>query len=203
MPNTAPTDERKLTLADIADLRAYERERPEFLERVMALKARRRVSVGPFVTFVFENPDTVRFQIQEMTRVEKLISDDAIQTELDVYNTLIPEPGTLSATMFVELTSELALREWLPRLVGIEGRAVLELPGGDRVMSTPEAQHAGQLTDETVTSSVHYIRFDLSPAQIDAFGAGPVALAVDHPAYRERAELGPETVSELAKDLHG
>jgi hypothetical protein len=95
-----------LSLADISDLRAYERERPEYLRHVMEIKAKRRVSVGPIVTFVFENRATVRLQIQEMARVEQLISDDAIQTELDIYNSLIPEPGTLSATMIVELTSD-------------------------------------------------------------------------------------------------
>jgi hypothetical protein len=191
----------KLTIDDIADLRAYERERPEFLRHVVALKAKRRVEVGPIVTFVFENRETVRFQIQEMARVEKLISDDAIQAELDIYNTLIPEPGVLSATLFIELTSDVALREWLPRLVGIERAAVLELPGGERVRSEPEAQHAAQLTDADTTASVHYVRFALTPAQVDALARGPVALAVDHPAYQERAELGPETVSELVSDL--
>jgi hypothetical protein len=191
----------KLTIDDIADLRAYERERPEFLRHVVALKAKRRVEVGPIVTFVFENRETVRFQIQEMARVEKLISDDAIQAELDIYNTLIPEPGVLSATLFIELTSDAALREWLPRLVGIERAAVLELPGGERVRSEPEAQHAAQLTDADTTASVHYVRFALTPAQVDALARGPVALAVDHPAYQERAELGPETVSELVSDL--
>jgi hypothetical protein len=80
----------KLTLDDIADLRAYERERDRFRSRVIAVKKRRRVAVGPFITLVFENRDTIRFQIQEMARVEKLLSDSAIQTELDIYNPLIP-----------------------------------------------------------------------------------------------------------------
>jgi hypothetical protein len=193
----------KLTLDDIADLRAYERERPEFLRHVVALKTKRRVPVGPVVTFVFENRDTVRFQIQEMARVEKLISDEAIQTELDIYNTLIPERGVLSATMFVELTSEVALREWLPRLVGIETAAVLELANGDRVRSEPEAQHAAQLSDAETTSSVHYVRFILTPDQVDGLVSGPVILSLDHPAYRERVELAPDTVAELTSDLRG
>jgi hypothetical protein len=196
-----PEAAQKLTLDDIADLRAYERERPEFLQHVVALKAKRRVGVGPIVTFVFENRDTVRFQIQEMARAEKLISDAAIQTELDIYNTLIPAPGVLSATMFIELTSDVALKDWLPRLVGIERAAVIELAGGERVTSEPEAQHASQLTDDATTSSVHYIRFVLSPAQIAAVAAGPVVLAVDHPSYREQVELRPETVFELLSDL--
>jgi hypothetical protein len=80
----------KLTLDDIADLRAYEREREAFREQVIALKKRRRVGVGPFVTFVFENRETIRFQIQEMARVERILTDEGIQTELDTYNPLIP-----------------------------------------------------------------------------------------------------------------
>ena len=193
----------KLSLDDIADLRAYERERPDFLRHVMALKARRRVGVGPILTFVFENRDTVRFQVQEMARVEKLISDEAVQAELDIYNTLIPEPGTLSATMFVELTSDQLLRRWLPRLVGVERAVRLELVGGERIAARPDADHDDQLTDDTVTASVHYVRFELTAAQVEAVAAGPVALAVDHPAYQERTVLVPETVAELLSDLRG
>ena len=191
----------KLTLDDIADLRAYERERPEFLRHIVALKARRRVAVGPIVSVVFENRDTVRFQIQEMARAEKLVSDDAIRTELDIYNTLIPGAGALAATLFIELTSAAALRTWLPRLVGIERAVVLQLAGGERVRSQPEAGHATRLTDAATTSSVHYLRFVLVPAQVEILATSPVALSVDHPAYPERVELAAETVSELVRDL--
>src|SRR3954447_15301028 len=119
----------KLTLADIVDLRAYEREREEFRGRVMAEKKVRRVAVGPIVTMVFENRDTVRLQIQEMARAERMLRDEQIQEELDTYNPLIPGAGELSATLFVELTTPDELREWLPKLVGIE-RAI-ELIVGD------------------------------------------------------------------------
>src|SRR5690606_28224213 len=116
---------------DIADFRAYERERNDFRAHIIDLKRRRRVPVGPFVTFVFENRDTIRFQIQEMARVERLYSDEQIETELRIYNPLIPEPGQLCATMFLELTSDAELREWLPKLVGIE-RSVALCIGDDR-----------------------------------------------------------------------
>ena len=96
----------KLSLNDIADLREYERERADFRAHVIALKKRRRVHIGPVITLVFENRDTIRFQIQEMARVEKLITDEAIQGELDAYNTLIPEAGQLCATVFIELTAD-------------------------------------------------------------------------------------------------
>ena len=89
---------RKLTLADIADVRAYERERDEFRAAVIELKRRRRLSFGTIITLMFENRDTMRFQIQEMARVEKLVTDDEIQDELDTYNPMIPEPGQLCAT---------------------------------------------------------------------------------------------------------
>jgi hypothetical protein len=195
---------RKLTLDDIADLRQYEREREEFRAHVIALKKRRRVGVGPFVTVVFENRDTIRFQIQEMARVEKLISDEAIEGELRAYNPLIPEPGELACTLFIELTSELALREWLPRLVGIERSLELRIGDGDArlvVPCIPDADHAEQLTREEVTSSVHYLHFELSPEQVDALAAGPVELALAHPEYEHAAALGTETVAELLGDL--
>src|SRR3712207_4698094 len=109
----------KLTLDDIADLRAYERERDDFRKHIIELKRHRRIPVGPIVTLVFENRDTIRFQIQEMARAEKMLSDEAIETELDIYNPLIPSAGELSATLFIELTSKDDLMEWLPKLVGI------------------------------------------------------------------------------------
>jgi hypothetical protein len=195
-----------LTLSDIADLRAYEREREAFRSHVIALKKRRRVHLGTILTLVFENRDTIRFQIQEMARVEKLITDEAIQGELDTYNPLIPSAGQLSATVFLELTSEDQLREWLPKLVGIERSLLLragEGPSAVEVRATTEEAHAAQLTREEVTASVHYVRWDLTPEEVAAVERGPVHLVVDHPAYSEEAELAPSTVAELLLDLHG
>jgi hypothetical protein len=196
--------DRKLTLDDIADLRAYEREREAFREHVKAVKRRRRIHVGPFVTFVFENRDTIRFQIQEMARAEKLLSDEAIEGELAIYNPLIPEPGHLAATMFIELTSDEQLREWLPKLVGIETRVELVLGDGEGAVRVPcqvEPDHAAQLTREETTASVHYVLFELDEAQVEAFAAGPVRLAVTHPAYGESTELLPSTIEVLLEDL--
>jgi hypothetical protein len=196
----------KLTLTDIADQRAYERERAEFRTHVIALKKRRRVHVGPVVTLVFENRDTIRFQIQEMARVEKLITDEAIQDELDTYNPLIPEVGQLCATLFLELTSEAELREWLPKLVGIERSVVLRVGEGDAALSlraAPEAAHADLLTREDTTASVHYVYWRLSAEEVDALAAGPVTLVVDHPAYPEETLLEAATVEELLADLRG
>ncbi|HUP86719.1 MAG TPA: DUF3501 family protein [Acidimicrobiales bacterium] len=199
---------RHLTLSDIADLRAYEREREDFRNEVIALKRRRRISVGTLLTFVFENRETIRFQVQEMVRAERMLTDDAVQTELDTYNALVPEPGQLSATLFIELTSKDQLMEWLPKLVGIERSVALELGEGDGdgrgvevVMAEPEADHAAMLTRDEVTASVHYVRFALTPHQVERFASGPVALALHHPAYGERTQLTPDTVAELLTDL--
>jgi len=196
----------KLTLEDIADQRAYEREREEFRAHVIALKKRRRVHVGPILTLVFENRDTIRFQIQEMARVEKLITDEAIQGELDTYNPLIPDAGQLCATLFLELTEEAQMREWLPKLVGIEAAVALRAGAGDDavvVRAVPESDHAEQLTRADITASVHYVHWQVAPADIDRIAAGPAALVVDHPEHRHETELDLATVEELLSDLRG
>jgi hypothetical protein len=155
---------------------------------------------------VFENRDTIRFQIQEMARVEKLITDEAIQGELDTYNTLIPERGQLRATLFIELTDDAQMREWLPKLVGIERAAALRVGRGDDarlLRAEPEAAHADQLTRDEITASVHYVCWELTPEDVAAVEAGPVALVIDHPAYPESTELSAVTVGELLDDLRG
>jgi hypothetical protein len=192
----------KLTLDDINDLRAYERERDEFRSHIIELKKRRRVHVGPVVTFVFENRDTVRFQIQEMARVERLISDEAIETELRIYNPLIPEPGRLAATMFIELTSDEQLREWLPKLVGVETRVVLRV-GNEEIRCDVDPEHERQLTREETTASVHYIHFALDESQVERFATSLVSLVVDHPNYHHELELSEATRDELLSDLRG
>src|ERR1700733_13950223 len=118
-----------LTLADVLDLRAYERVRESYRAQVIARKRLRRVALGPIMTLVFECVDTVRFQVQEMARVEKILTDEGIQTELDIYNRLLPAAGELSATLFIELTSDGSMREWLPKLVGIERALGVEVAG--------------------------------------------------------------------------
>jgi hypothetical protein len=196
----------KLTLADIVDMRAYEREREEFRDRIIALKKVRRISIGPVVTLLFENRDTIRFQIQEMARAERMMRDDQIQTELDTYNPLVPGPGELAATMFIELTSKVQLEEWLPKLVGIERSVVLRMGAGDdveEVRCQVDEAHAEQLTRDTITASVHYIGFRLTADQVARFAEQPVALATDHPSYQESRDLSAETKAELLKDLKG
>ena len=192
-----------LTIADIADQRAYEREREVFRAEVIALKKIRRVPIGPLLTVVCENRTTIRFQIQEMARAEKMATDAQIQAELDTYNPLIPGPGEISLTLFLELTNDEDLREWLPRLVGIERALVLELGEGDsarRVAVEVDRAHAAQLTREEVTASVHYVRFILDGGAQEAFRKGPAAFVADHPAYAHRALLTDLTRESIAVD---
>ncbi len=195
---------RKLTIDDIQDARAYERQRHEYRARVIELKKVRRLAVGPLVTLMFENRETMRFQVQEMARAEKMMSDEAIQHEVDTYNALIPEPGQLSATLFIELTSKEQLVEWLPKLVGVERSVELligEGPGAEVVRAIPEESHEDQLTRPDVTASVHYIRFELDGGQVARFEAEPVVLAVNHDHYLESTGLSPETRASLLEDL--
>jgi hypothetical protein len=198
-----------LTLDDIADQRAYERERDAFRSEVIAAKKRRRISVGPVVTLTFESRLTMRFQVQEMARAERMATDQQIQHELDVYNRLLPGRGELSATLFLELTTEEALRTWLPRLVGVERACELRIGTGRSaatVPSIPEEDHQANLTREEATSAVHYVRFHFTDEQIDVFTTEPVVLAVDHPAYPEGVPgtaLSETTRAELAGDLFG
>lgn len=189
-----------LVLADIADLRAYERVREEYRRRVIELKRRRRVSLGPVITLVFENAETVRFQVQEMARAEKITTDEGIGAELDVYNRLLPGNGELSATLFIELTSDTELRDWLPRLVGIERAVGIELSSGEVVLSKPEEAHAAALTRDEVTAAVHYVRFAFSDAQVEALAGSEAALVARHPEYEARTPL-EATRAELVADL--
>jgi hypothetical protein len=192
---------RKLTLEDIADQRAYERERPEFRTRILEIRRRRRVSLGTVITVAFESRDTIRYQIQEMARAERLGTDEDIQVEIDTYNPLVPEPGQLCATLFLELTSDEQMREWLPKLVGIERHVVFRLADGSLVRSEPEAQHATQLTRAHVTSAVHYLTFAFDDRERDELAARGASLVIDHPAYHEETELSDLTVRELLADL--
>lgn len=198
--NTAMSD-RKLTLDDISDLRAYEREREEFRATVIEKRRLRRVSLGTLMSLSFENRDTMRYQIQEMIRVEKTMTDEGVTEELNAYNPMIPEPGQLCATLFVELTSEDQVREWLPKLAGLERSISLRLSDGSRVPGRIDDQHAAGLTREDVTAAVHYLTFDLTDAQVESFRAGDVLVECSLPTYLEVAALTQDTRTELLLDL--
>jgi hypothetical protein len=192
---------RKLTVDDIVDLRAYERERAEFRRHIIDLKRVRRVSLGPILTVLFENTETMRWQVQEMARAERMLRDEQIAHEVDTYNDLIPEAGELSGTLFLELTSDEQLREWLPRLVGIEFHVAFELSNGSRVYGRASDEDEARLTREDTTAAVHYLRFAFTPEQVAAFENGPVHVIVDHPEYSHRATLDDAQHLSLVADL--
>ena len=199
--NTAPP--RKLTIDDILDLRAYERVRDESRAEVIELKKLRRITLGPVLTLMFENRVTMRSQIHEMIRAEKVMRDEQVMEELQAYNPLIPEAGQLSATLFIELVNEDEIREWLPKLVNIESSIVIRLSDGSEIRSITEEAHAEQLTRDYVTAAVHYVRFELTSEQIEKFALNGAEIASDHPAYRQSVALQPSTVTELLSDLWG
>ncbi len=195
---------RKLTIDDIAEPRAYERERPAFRAHIIALKERRRVHVGTIMSLVFENHETMRYQVQEMARAEKMTTDAQIEHELATYNPLIPETGELSATLLIECTDNDQMRFWFPRLVGVETTLQFRLGegAGERLVNCQvDPDHEAQLTRDDITSAVHYIRWTFTPDDVVAFGAGPVVLRCVHPNYLEEAELTVDTRLELARDL--
>jgi hypothetical protein len=194
---------RKLTIDDIVDHRAYERERDEFRASIIAMKGRRRIALGDFVTIVFENTDTMRWQVQEMARAERMLTDDAIATEVATYNDLIPNAGELSGTLFIELTNEAALREWLPKLRGVEFAVRFDLGPRDatasRVVAVPRDEE--RLTRDDITSTVHYLRFPFDVEQRELLATGPARIVIDHPEYKVWVELTDAQRAELAGDF--
>jgi hypothetical protein len=190
---------QKLTTDDIQDMRAYERERDEFRRHIIDLKRRRRVALGTLMSMVFENTDTMRWQVQEMARVERMLRDEQIAHEVETYNQLIPDEHQLSATLLLELTNDEQLREWLPKLVGIQRSILVVVDGFEPVRGV--AQDEERLTREDTTASVHFLKFTFTPEQVRAFADGPVRIVVDHPQYREDVELTDDQRKELTGDL--
>jgi hypothetical protein len=192
---------RKLTVDDIVDMRAYERERDELRRQIIDLKKSRRVALGPIMTMVFENTVTMRWQVQEMARVERMLRDEQIAHEVETYNQLIPDTGELSATLMIELTSEPALREWLPRLVGIQSHIAIVLPDGRSVFGELSEDDELRLTRDDITAAVHFLKFRFEPEDIEMFASGPVHIVVNHPEYDQDVLLSPEQHAQLLSDL--
>ncbi len=189
---------KKLRRSDIVPNEEYLKESEERRRRVIALKRNRRIQVGPRLSFTFENRETIRYQIQEMMRVERIQDEDKIQFEIDTYNTLIPEPGTLSATMFIVIQEMDQIRPMLDRLQGLDrtGTVLLQL-GSERVPADFEPGHS----KEDRISAVHYVTFRLSPEQAKHFVSSPVEIQVRHPEYAVTAALTEEQRLEIGKDL--
>ena len=186
---------KPLKLSDLPSPEEFAKRREAMRRRVIEVKARRRVHVGPHISFVFENRETVRWQVLEIGRVEGHATKEKWQEELDVDNEMLPEDGGLSATMLIELDGEALLKKWLPRLVGVEEHVVFRF-GGREVRAAFEP---GRHKEET-TSCVHYVKFAFSDTERRLFLASEVVLAIDHPQYRHQATLSQEARDSLAED---
>ena len=189
---------RKLTVDDILEGRAYERERPELRTAIIALKRRRRVALGELISVVFENTETMRWQVMEMARAERMLRDEQIAHEVATYNELVPDDGELTATLFLELRSDAELREWLPKLIGVDGCVALVLADGTTIAGEPLDE--ARLTRDDVTAAVHFLRFRLGSAAA-GITRNSVKLVVTHPEYSAETELTAEQQAELISDL--
>jgi hypothetical protein len=192
---------KKLTVDDIVDMRAYERERDGLRRTIIDLKRVRRIALGPIVTMVFENTATMRWQVQEMARAERMLRDEQIAHEVETYNQLIPDEDELSATLMIELTSEPALREWLPRLIGIEGHIAIVLPDGTAVAGVVSKEDESRLTRDDITAAVHFLKFRFTASEVEMFASGPVHIVVDHSEYDQDVLLEPAQHAQLLADL--
>lgn len=190
---------QKVTLDEIIGLERYEQIRNEFLRHIIDLKKNRRVAVGDRITFVFENHDTVLFQIQEMLRTERITAIDKIRFEIETYNELIPSEGELSVTMLIEITQQEHIRPELVKLIGIDKAVCLRI--GTR-FTVPAVFEAGRSKEDNL-SAVQYVRFPLSAEARAAFrdGQEEVMIATDHPNYRVQTLLPPEVRRSLTVEL--
>ena len=193
-----------LTLGDVLDPESYERTRTAYREAIIAVKRLRRVAVGDRVSLVFESRETLRFQVQEMLRVERIRQPERVQHELDVYNELLPRSGELSATLFIEITEPARVRPELDRLVGIDEHVSLVLGEPHEAQRSPARFDPDQMEEDRI-SAVQYVRFHLEPGQVEKLARPdiPARICIDHPNYRAEAELRDATRRELLEDLRG
>jgi hypothetical protein len=191
---------RPITRADVVNLYEYEKVREERRSAIIALKARRRVQVGRYLSFVFENRDTAWFQIQEMIRAERIVDEAKIADEIAVYNDLLPAPGELAATMFIEIADSAAVKPVLDGLLGIDTRDYVRMEIGSRVVvGRFETGHSDEELGKL--SAVHFVRFAVPAEARRTFAQSEVAIVVEHPNERARAVLSAETKASLAEDL--
>lgn len=185
---------------ELLNLHEYEKVREARRQEVIDLKRRRRVQVGRYLSFVFENHATVWFQIQEMIRAERIVDDARVADELTVYNGLLPESGELAATMFIEIGDPAAVKPVLDGLLGIDTRDYVRMEVGAHVIvGRFETGHSDEELGKL--SAVHFVRFAL-PAEVRReFARSEVTLVVDHPNERARTVLSQEVKASLAEDL--
>lgn len=189
-----------LTSQDLLPVAAYEQQREPFRSQIIALKQRRRISVGPLITLVFENRETLRFQTQEMIRVEQILDPYKVQEELDVYNALMPGAGELSATLMIEITEPDRMKEWLDMFMGLDhGEKIAIRAGTEQVFGEFEGGHS----HETKISAVHFVRFRPTASMIASFADlhVPVTMTVHHREYHAEAPVPGSMREEWLKDL--
>src|SRR3569833_748983 len=173
----------KLSVSDLFSLERYARERPTFRSRVLEHKRARQIAVGPHATWLFEDRLTVQYQVQEMLRAERIFEPEGIEEELSSYNPLIPDGQNLKATLLIEFPDESERRLELAKLNGIEDRAWVQVSNHDRVYAI--ADEDLERENDEKTSSVHFLRFELTPPMIEALRAGAdLAVGIDHEHYR-------------------
>jgi hypothetical protein len=192
---------RKVELAEVKNIYEYEKIRDDFRKYIIELKKRRRISVGDRVTLVFENHDTVLFQIQEMMRAERMVDDDEIKFEVETYNQLIPEKGELSATLFIEVDDPKLLRPVLDSFIGLDRGNHVYLQIGDKHKIYAQFEEGHSKEDRI--SAVHFIKFKFTPEQINDFKdfRNEVKVVIDHQNYKAEAVVSDEMRQELIKDF--
>jgi hypothetical protein len=184
----------------LLSLEAYARERNAFRARVIEHKKRRRVHLGDHVTLIFEDELTVRYQIQEMLRIERIFEETGIEDELEVYQPLVPDGGNLKATMLIEYPEVAERQRSLAQLKGIEDRVWVQVEGGARVYAI--ADEDLERENEEKTSAVHFLRFELEPDMRAALrGGAALLIGVDHPQYHAQTATPPAVRDALAGDL--
>lgn len=190
----------KLTRADLMSLEQYSVERKAFREKVIAHKANRKVHIGPNATLYFEDRLTMQYQIQEMLRIEKIFEVAGIGEELEAYNPLIPDGSNWKATFMVEFPNAEERKQWLSKLIGIEKKTWVRVAGFDRVY--PVANEDLERETEEKTSSVHFLRFELTPdMMVAARDRSEMHMGIDHPHYTYEVEVSAAVRDSLAADL--
>ena len=191
----------KLKKSDLLSLEEYNSNREQFREQVLTLKKDRKVQIGSNVTLLFENSDTIKYQIQEMLRIEKIFEQNGIEKELATYNPLIPDGSNLKATMLIEFPDEVIRKEKLGQLTGIEHKVWLQVGGNVRIFAI--ADEDLEKTTEEKTSAVHFLRFELSNLMVKDMQSGATLFAgIDHTNYNVRTqEIQKATSDSLNQDL--
>jgi hypothetical protein len=191
----------QISPGSLLSLEAYAKQRNEFRAKVMEHKKRRSVRLGEHVTLQFEDELTIRYQVQEMLRIERIFEEEGIQGELDAYNPLIPDGANWKATMLIEYPDPDERRRMLGVLKGIERRVWVQVDERPRVYAI--ADEDLERETEEKTSSVHFLRFEFDAAMREQLHkGGKVKVGVDHPQYAAAVELTPEVRAALASDLN-